>query len=296
MHRRTILWALDGWSARARRGCRTRRSPPRSTRPSPVMTSSASGGSSCATPRGPIRLPCQVVYWRDGARPDERPADVGSRRTTTASASSRRGRCCSAWRMAAGHARSCRSTRRRCATIPALAPRGGALPAPAPAPTPAVPIVTSSTRRWRAICRAWRELSSPGARFEIGGAELGDLDQDGDADAAVLLTYLTDQRQPAQFLMAYRFDGDTYPGRQDLRRRRSSPAGSRAPSSASRTARSSCGWSCRIPRMACGVSGRATCCRTTCCCGNRPRAERPAQPTVARLWPRPRPAAAALPG
>jgi hypothetical protein len=51
---------------------------------------------------------------------------------------------------------------------------------------------------------------SSGGHFEIESAELGDLDRDGRADAAVLLNYQAGQTGSAQFLMAYRFDGDRF--------------------------------------------------------------------------------------
>jgi hypothetical protein len=52
--------------------------------------------------------------------------------------------------------------------------------------------------------------SATDVRFEVAGAELGDLDRDGDDDAAVLLNYLSDRPGTAQFLLAYRFDGGTF--------------------------------------------------------------------------------------
>ena len=66
----------------------------------------------------------------------------------------------------------------------------------------------------QALARDLRRLaqlsSAADARFEIAGAELGDLDRDGDDDAAVLLNYLSGRPGIAQFLMTYRFDGDTF--------------------------------------------------------------------------------------
>ena len=69
----------------------------------------------------------------------------------------------------------------------------------------------SSARRSPATCSGWRSLrESPGARFEVEGTELGDLDHDGKADAAVLLNYQSDQPGTSQFLVVYRFDGKTF--------------------------------------------------------------------------------------
>jgi hypothetical protein len=159
----------------------------------------------------PDRLPCQVVYWRDGRQPDggkpiwEAENDYGFCIEQTRALLQRLQD--GGW--------SCRKLPldgTTVATIPALAPRGEeALAVPAPSPAPAT--VSDRERLNEALARdlsRLAELSSPGARFEMAAAELGDLDGDGDADAAVLLTYLTAQRQPAQFLMVYRFDGNTF--------------------------------------------------------------------------------------
>jgi len=87
-------------------------------------------------------------------------------------------------------------------TIPALAPSGQeAMPE------------AERRRLDQALARDLQrlaELSSAKARFEVAGARLGDLDQDGDADAAVLLDYLSDGPASAQFLMAYQYDGETF--------------------------------------------------------------------------------------
>jgi hypothetical protein len=158
------------------------------------------------------RLPCQVVYWRDATRPDSgRPVweaenDYGFCIEQTRALLQRLAE--GGW--------SCRKLplgEAGVETIPALAPRGvEALPTPEPAPGPA-PVVLRS-RLDEALARDLSRLaelsSSSGASFELAAAELGDLDRDGDEDAAVLLTYLTEERPAAQFLMVYRFDGETF--------------------------------------------------------------------------------------
>jgi hypothetical protein len=158
----------------------------------------------------PNRLPCQVVYWRDGTRPDsgkpiwEAENDYGFCIEQTRALLQRLQD--GGW--------SCKKLPldgTAVATIPALAPRGTDALSPEPPPAPSA--VSERDKLDEAIARdlsRLAELSSPGARFEMAAAELGDLDRDGDVDAAVLLTYLTGERKPAQFLMVYRFDGDTY--------------------------------------------------------------------------------------
>lgn len=151
---------------------------------------------------GPDRLPCEVVYWRDfAARAEGSPVweaqnDFGFCIERTRDLVQRLQD--SGW--------SCRK----------VAPdddEGAAIPALAPHGPEAVPRAERA-RLDQALARDLRRLaqlsSAADARFEVAGAELGDLDRDGDADAAVLLNYLSDRPGIAQFLMAYRFDGDTF--------------------------------------------------------------------------------------
>ena len=283
MHRRTLLCALGlllaagqgvaagpGAGGGGRRGVRLSQ-PPAERR---VELRHAERAS---------RLPCQVST---GATPRSRTAAsrCGRPTTTTASASSRPGRCCSACRTrlvvpqaAARRARGRDHPGDRAA-------RGvEALPAPKPQPDPG--IVTERGKLDEALARdlsRLAELSAAGARFEIAAAELGDLDRDGDADAAVVLTYLTGQRQPAQFLMAYRFDGETFRPAAKTYLGRLDAGGRPAPSSASSKAPSSSGSSCRTRQRAFAVSGAPTCCRTTRCSGSRPRAEPPSRRSADR--------------
>jgi hypothetical protein len=158
------------------------------------------------------RLPCQVVYWRDARQTDggrplwEAENDYGFCIEQTRALLQRLQE--GGW--------SCRKLApdgTEVATIPAIAPRGeGALPSSKPEVSPNV--VDNRGKLEEALRRDLSRLaelaSAPAGRFQIAAAELGDLDRDGDADAAVLLTYLSDGRQPAQFLMVYRFDGSTF--------------------------------------------------------------------------------------
>lgn len=211
MQRRTILWAL-GWLVGSGQAWM----------PGQALAAAVEEAFACHHQQRerrielrhaerPNRLPCQVVYWRDGTQPDsgkpiwEAENDYGFCIEQTRALLQRLQD--GGW--------SCRKLPldgTAVATIPALAPRGAdALPPPASRPAPGA--VSDRDKLDEALARdlsRLAELSAPGARFEIAAAELGDLDRDGHADAAVLLTYLTGQRQPAQFLMVYRFDGDTY--------------------------------------------------------------------------------------
>jgi hypothetical protein len=150
----------------------------------------------------PDRLPCEVVYWRDFTRP-------GDGRTIW-EAENDYGFCIERTRDLVQRLQeggwSCRKVgpgEGEVATLPAVAPRGGA--------------AASRVRREKldqALARDLQRLaelsSAAEARFEVAGAELGDLDRDGDDDAAVLLNYLSASPSAAQFLMAYRYDGETF--------------------------------------------------------------------------------------
>jgi hypothetical protein len=159
----------------------------------------------------PNRLPCQVVYWRDATQTD------GGRPLWEAEHDY--GFCIEQSRVLLQRLEdggwSCSKLpldRSAVAAIPAIAPRGVEALPPRSQPSPSV--VADRRKLDEALARDLSRLaelsSTPGARFEIAATELGDLDRDGDADAAVLLTYLSDGRPPVQFLMAYLFDGQTF--------------------------------------------------------------------------------------
>jgi len=150
---------------------------------------------------GADRLPCEVVYWRDLSR--------GGDGQPVWEAQNDFGFCIERTRDLVQRLEeggwSCRKAapgERSVPTIPALAPSGQeAMPE------------AERRRLDQALARDLQrlaELSSAKARFEVAGARLGDLDQDGDADAAVLLDYLSDGPASAQFLMAYQYDGETF--------------------------------------------------------------------------------------
>ncbi len=161
----------------------------------------------------PDRLPCQVMYWRDATRAEdgrsmwEAAHDFGfciERTRDLVQRLQEGGWTCQ--KADAAHVEM--------QTIPALAPSG--LPTTAGG---------DRTKLGEALARDLQrlaQLTPSGARFEIESTEVGDLNQDGNADAAVLLNYQTDQpgqpsqpgqpNQPGstQFLMAYLFDGNTF--------------------------------------------------------------------------------------
>jgi hypothetical protein len=148
----------------------------------------------------PSRLPCEVVYWRDFTRGgDGQPI----------------------WRAQSDFEFCVERTHDLVQRLQAggwsctnLAPEH---PPPKMLPTPAPhELVPPDPNRMldQALARDLKRLAelSPtsGIRFEVASAKLGDLDQDGDEDAAVLLNYLSEHPGTAQFLMAYRFDGATF--------------------------------------------------------------------------------------
>lgn len=160
----------------------------------------------------PDRLPCQVVYWRDASQPDDH--------QSLWDATHDFGFCIERIRDLVQNLQdggwNCQKAtpaQAEMQTIPALAP--SRLPAASDA---------ERAKLGEALDRDMRRLAqlTPGGHFEIENVELGDLNHDGKADAAVLLNYQTpqpdkanqpakiDQPESAQFLLAYRFDGDTF--------------------------------------------------------------------------------------
>jgi hypothetical protein len=148
------------------------------------------------------RLPCQVVYWRDAKQSGDSEALWEAAHDYGFCIEQTRGLVQTledgGWKcQKAGPA----PTQAR--TIPALAP--SRLPAASDA---------ERAKLGEALARDLQRLAklTPDGHFEIESAELGDLDHDGNADAAVLLNYQTDQSGNSQFLMAYRFqDNSFYP-------------------------------------------------------------------------------------
>jgi hypothetical protein len=146
------------------------------------------------------RLPCQVVYWRDAKQSGDSQALWEAEHDYGYCIEQTRGLLQtledSGWKcQKAGPVQA------EMQTIPALAP--SQLPTASDA---------DRAKLGEALARDLQRLArlTPDGHFEIEGAELGDLDRDGKADAAVLLNYQSEKRGGAQFLMAYRSLGDSF--------------------------------------------------------------------------------------
>jgi hypothetical protein len=154
------------------------------------------------------RLPCQVVYWHDATQPGDSESlweaahDYGYCIEQTRSLVQRLqdgGWRCQKASQAQVQAKA--SEPAQIQTIPALAP--SRLPAASDA---------QRAELSDALARDMQRLAklTTTGHFEIESAELGDLDHDGNADAAVLLNYQADHSASSQFLMAYRFAGNSF--------------------------------------------------------------------------------------
>jgi hypothetical protein len=174
------------------------------------------------------RVPCQVVYWRDARKSANGQAiwtadhDFGfciERTRDLVQRLEEGGWSCAKIAPPTSAAQSTPTT----APVPSPAPPTSAArstPAPAPAPAPAPyeapppPPPADRATLDEALARDLKRLAelnaSPGARFDVQSAVLGDLDRDGIDDAAVLMIYRTEAPESAQFLVAYRFDGSTF--------------------------------------------------------------------------------------
>ncbi len=178
-------------------------------------------------------VPCRVVYWRDARQSVKGQAlwtadhDFGfciERTRDLVQRLEQGGWSCTKIAPPTSAAQS----------APAPAPAPGRIPLPIPAPATsttqsspasapasapapretAPPPVADRATLDQALARDLKRLAelgaSPGTRFDVQSAVLGDLDRDGVDDAAVLMIYRTEAPESAQFLVAYRFDGSTF--------------------------------------------------------------------------------------
>ncbi len=150
----------------------------------------------------PDRLPCQVIYWRDGASPPDDGRSMWQADHDFGFCIERTRDLVQRLQEGGWKCQKTDGTPAEIQAIPALAPSR-------------LPVEGGDRAKFgEALARDMQRLAqltaTPGARFEIEATELGDLDQDGKIDAAVLLDYQSDQPGTAQFLVAYRFDGKTF--------------------------------------------------------------------------------------
>ena len=148
------------------------------------------------------RLPCHVVYWRDAKQSGDGEALWEAAHDYGFCIEQTRGLVQTlqdgGWKcQKAGPAQAQAQTQ----TIPALAP--SQLPAASDA---------DREQLGEALARDLQRLAklTSDGHIEIESAEIGDLDHDGNADAAVLLNYQTNPSGNSQFLVAYRSEGNTF--------------------------------------------------------------------------------------
>ncbi len=146
------------------------------------------------------RLPCQVVYWRDAKQSSDSEALWEAAHDYGFCIEQTRG-LVQTLQDGGWKCQKAGPTQAQMQTIPALAP--SRLPAASDA---------DRAKLGEALARDLQRLAklTSDGHFEIESAELGDLDHDGNADAAVLLNYQADQSGNSQFLMAYRFQGGSF--------------------------------------------------------------------------------------
>jgi hypothetical protein len=151
-------------------------------------------------PEGGDRLPCKVMYWRNASRSDDARA--------LWEAAHDYGFCIEQTR---GLVQTLQDGGWKCQKTGAAQAQMQTIPALAPSRLPAASDADRA-KLGEALARDLQRLAklTSNGHFEVESAELGDLDQDGNADAAVLLNYQTDKTGTAQFLMAYRFRGDSF--------------------------------------------------------------------------------------
>ena len=160
------------------------------------------------------RLPCEVLYWRDDEAPGQPQALWNAEHqlgycTNKAREMAERledaGWSCDATPTGATAAAE-RSAPRRGSPDDSTSNQGAPPANPSAQPDQA----TLRAALARDIQRLEELTADPSGSFATQAATLGDLNRDGLADAAVLLTHSTENAAPSHYLLAYLFTGDTF--------------------------------------------------------------------------------------
>jgi hypothetical protein len=162
------------------------------------------------------RLPCEVVYWRDDEAPGQPQAlwnaehQLGYCRDKAREMAERlqdSGWACDAIQIGSPAAAPEGSSSQRSSSPENPSPSRNA---PPPNQTAQPDQATLRAALARDIQRLEELTTDSSGSFATQAATLGDLNGDGVADAAVLLTHHADGAAPAHYLLAYLFTGGTF--------------------------------------------------------------------------------------
>jgi hypothetical protein len=162
----------------------------------------------------PDRLPCEVVYWKDSEAPGQpqRPwrADhqldfCTGKAHEMVELLEAEGWACD--EVAAGAAAPARSAAPRLTEPSSLTPPARTAKPPATMGQPDDATLQAALAR---DIRRLEELTAGSGEVATETATLGDLDEDGVEDAAVLLSHRSESGEPTHYLLAYLFDGQTF--------------------------------------------------------------------------------------
>jgi hypothetical protein len=161
------------------------------------------------------RLPCEVIYWRDDEAPgqpqslwnaDHQLDFCTDKAHEMAEQLENAGWACDATPIGSAAAAPERSSPR-----PSSPGDSSAIQvAPPPNPTARPDQATLRAALARDIRRLEQLTTGSSGSFATEASTLGDLNGDGMADAAVLLSHRVDGAAPAHYLLAYLFTGDTF--------------------------------------------------------------------------------------
>jgi hypothetical protein len=161
------------------------------------------------------RLPCEVVYWRDDEAPGQPQALWNAEHqldycTDKAREMAERledaGWACDAIPIGAAAAAPERTSPQRSSPDDSSSIRD----TPPANPTARPDQATLRAALARDIRRLEELTAASSGSFATQAATLGDLNGDGGADAAVLLTHRAEGAAPAHYLLAYLFTGETF--------------------------------------------------------------------------------------